>query len=473
MVDQFSRAVTGVNARRLEPEAVIALVDASPDGVMVIDADGVVRFANLAAAGIFSRRGDRLVGSEFGIPIVSLDKVDIDVPLESGGIGVFELRITDASWSGADAKLVTVRDVTERARHEAQVRQLNRELRLRADAAMVLTHVGDGVVLLDHGGVVLMWNPAAGRILGLPRSEAIGRTMTTLVPGWQHVVSEVPLVIAHAGAQPTGRSVVVDVHGEERWLSITGVQFDGGTVYAFHDLTEEVRVATLKRDFIDTASHELRTPLTAIYGAAHTLRRDDLDLSASVQGELVDVIWTQSQRLQRITENILATRKLDHDATDVQVTRFDAVQLADDIVSVARSHAPAHVQLEVLDQLEGDNAMVADEGKLRQILGNLVQNAVKYSPDGGSVTVRVRHARASIEYQVTDEGLGIGAGDLERIFEKFYRSSAHEGRSIEGTGLGLYIARELARRLGGELHATSCRGDGSTFTLRVPRPPDE
>ena len=472
MVDHFSRAVSGVGARSLEPEAVLALVDASPDGIMVIDAEGVVRFANLAATGIFGRSGDRLVGSEFGIPIVALDTVDIDVPLGGGEIGVFELRITDASWKGAEAKLVTVRDVTERARHEAHVHQLNHELRLRADAAMVLTHVGDGVVLLDHGGVVLMWNPAAERILGTPRSDALGRTMTRLVPGWQQVVDEVPLN-AHSGGLPTGRSVVVDVQGQERWLSITGVRFEGGTVYAFHDLTEEVRVATLKRDFIDTASHELRTPLTAIYGAAHTLRRDDLDLGASVQGELIDVIWTQSQRLQRITENILATRKLDHDAANLQISRFDASRLAADVAAVARSHAPSGIELEVVDELDGDGILVADEGKVRQVLGNLVQNAVKYSPDGGTVTIAVRHRRASMEYEVSDEGMGIEADELERIFEKFYRSGSHEGRSIEGTGLGLYIARELARRLGGELRASSRPGQGSTFTLRVPRPPDE
>ncbi len=121
------------------------------------------------------------------------------------------------------------------------------------------------------------------------------------------------------------------------------------------------------------------------------------------------------------------------------------------------------------DRLDGDRSVGADEEKVRQVVGNLVQNAIKYSPEGGEVRVVLRPTRTAIRIDVEDDGLGIAADEIAHVFEKFYRSSGHEGRSIEGTGLGLDIARELVQRMGGDLTATSTLGRGSTFSVRIPR----
>jgi PAS domain S-box-containing protein len=425
--------------------------------------------ANPAAIAIFDR-GSGIIGDTFGVPLVAADKTVIDVVLRDGSAAVLELRVVETSWGGAAARLVMLRDVTERSRHEAEVRELNAELHLRAQAANVLTHVGDGVFLLDDHGVVRVWNPAAARILGVPVDAAIGRHVRDAVRDWDRIVEEVELTDAPFDESPQGRTVLLDAEGPELWLSITGVRFAAGTVYAFHDLSDEVRVDALKKEFIDTAAHELRTPLTAIYGAAHTLRRADIDLGEHVRRELVEVICTQAQRLQSITEGILDARRLE-DGAAVEIAPFDVVALADAVVGELReSAAPAvRVRVRVEHELEGEERVAAsDQDKLRQVLVNLVQNAVKYSPDGGDVVVEVRRAPEWFEYAVRDQGVGIAPANHASVFDKFFRAPSREHERIPGTGLGLYIARELARRLGGDVLLESVPGTGSTFSVRVP-----
>ncbi|MCW2922645.1 MAG: multi-sensor signal transduction histidine kinase [Thermoleophilia bacterium] len=443
------------------------LVERSPDPVMVVDATGVVRFANPAAEEVFGR-GSGAVGHDFGIPLVAADKTDIDVPV-AGVIRTFELRVVETTWADGTAQLLTLRDVTERVRHEEHIVELNRQLQVRAEAAAVLAHVGDGVVLVDGEGVVRLWNPAAERLLGVSRDMALGSRVKDCLPAWQQVEDGVVVGDDAEGRLPRGQSIVLEDGGQERWLSVTGVRFSAGTVFAFHDLTEEVRADAVRKDFIDTASHELRTPLTSISGAAHTLQRPDLDLPDAVRSELLQVICTQSERLQKITDDILVTRRLEDEGTRLTVRRFDAGELAEDVLRTVVDQAPEHVTLHLEDALGDRREIETDEDKLRQVVANLVQNAVKYSPDGGPVTLRVLQVEGDVQFEVRDQGLGIAAADLETVFDKFYRApTSPEAGAIAGTGLGLYIARELVRRLDGTTWVESEEGVGSTFFVRLP-----
>ena len=452
----------------IDADSLRTLFEQSPDGIMLVDDGGTIRFANAAAESIFGRAGRSIVGGEFGIPLVAADKTDIDIPRDDGSVEVYELRVADTTLGGIQAQLVMLRDVTERVRHEAHILELNRELQVRAQAASVLTHVGDGVILLDDDGIVRFLNPAAERILGIDSELVMNAAVVDWIPQWMHVDDAVTLVEAPFRDNPRGQSVVIDQHGRETWLSVTGVRFDAGTIYAFHDLTEEVRVDRLKKDFIDTASHELRTPLTSIYGAAHTLQRSDLHIDESVRSQLVDVICTQSRRLQKITDDILVTRRLENEPRNLLLESFDAGDLARDIVETTAAGAPDDIELRVIDQLENARTLHTDQDKLRQVLVNLVQNAVKYSPDGGRVDVTVLQRDDWLQFEVRDQGIGVAETDLTAIFDKFFRAQSGRSSTIAGTGLGLYIARELIERLHGSMWVDSRAGDGSTFFVRIP-----
>ena len=253
----------------------------------------------------------------------------------------------------------------------------------------------------------------------------------------------------------------------ELWLSIVGADFGDGTVYAFRDLTEERVLEELRADFVSTVSHELRTPLAAIYGAALTLQRDDLRLDDAQRERLLAMISGESDRLARTVNDILWASKLDADRLPITIGSYDAEELTRTVVDVARLHLPPDIELSL--KLEPDLPPVAaDPDKVRQVLTNLVDNAIKYSPDGGSVEVEVARRDHALRFSVRDRGLGIAQGEQRRIFEKFYRVDPNLTRGVGGTGLGLYICRELVRRMNGTIWVESRERDGSLFTFELP-----
>jgi signal transduction histidine kinase len=261
--------------------------------------------------------------------------------------------------------------------------------------------------------------------------------------------------------------VPLEVGGRELWLSMAGVAVADGTVYAFRDLTQEQALEQLKADFVATVSHELRTPLAAIYGAAMTLKRGDVHFEETQRTSLLDVIADESERLARIVNDILWASRLDSGTMQVSIESCDAARLARTVINAMSAHLPPPIALS-LDAPEGLPPVAADPDKVRQVLVNLLDNAIKYSPDGGAVTLSLAASQASIRFTVVDEGLGIPPSEFERIFEKFYRLDPNLTRGVGGTGLGLYICRELVRRMSGRIWVESSAGAGSTFAVELP-----
>jgi signal transduction histidine kinase len=240
-----------------------------------------------------------------------------------------------------------------------------------------------------------------------------------------------------------------------------------GTVYAFRDQTDERALETLRTEFVSTVSHELRTPLAAIYGAAMTLRREEIVHDEKQSSMLLDVITNESDRLARTVNAILWASRLDSDTLSPTIETCDAAGLARDVVDAQRAHLPAHLRLELASE-RGLPPVAADPDKVRQVLTNLVDNAVKYSPDGGQIRVEVSAEPDHVCFAVHDEGLGIPYSEHRRIFDKFYRLDPDMTRGIGGTGLGLYISRELVRRMDGRISVTSEPGRGSSFAFELP-----
>ncbi|HWH55788.1 MAG TPA: ATP-binding protein [Gaiellaceae bacterium] len=344
--------------------------------------------------------------------------------------------------------------------------RLFHEAERRADAARVLAYIGDGVFLLDADGIVRLWNRAAETITGLTASQVVGRRVAEALPGWAAIADRVPIAAA-PGAGTAAETLPLELPTQELWLSISGVGFLEGTVFAFRDLTEERAIERLKSDFVSTVSHELRTPLAAIYGAALTLRRGDLMLDELQRENLLAVVANEADRLARTVNDILWTSRLDTDTLRVAIESCDAGMLAADVVAAAETHLPESIELDLTSPPDVPR-VAADPDKVRQVLANLVENAVKYSPDGGRVYVAVESADGNVRFSVTDQGLGIPPTEQRRIFDKFYRLDPEMTRGVGGTGLGLYICRELVRRMDGRIWVDSREGGGSTFAFELP-----
>jgi len=343
--------------------------------------------------------------------------------------------------------------------------RLYREVEERADAARVLEHVADGVMLLDRNGNVRLWNPAAEAITYITSDDVVGRPAVDAIPGWQASVDSVPV---SATPDPGHDEVVIPIETSrgERWISISGVRFFGGTVYAFRDLTDARQLEEIKADFIATASHELRTPLAAVYGAAQTLLRHDFALDEVGRERFVSLIADESERLGRIVNEILLANQLDAGRLDIEVEPFDPHDLVERVVEATRTYAPPSVTLAIASG-DGLPRVAADLDKVRQVLVNLVENAIKYSPDGGRVEVGVKGRDGFIRFYVKDEGLGVAPEEQERIFEKFYRADPQMTRGVGGTGLGLYICKELIGRMGGRIWVEPNQNKGSTFAFEL------
>ncbi len=248
---------------------------------------------------------------------------------------------------------------------------------------------------------------------------------------------------------------------------MTAVEFGEGAVYAIRDVTAERALEQARSDFVATASHELRTPIAAVYGAVRTLRRPDVEFSDEDKEIFLKIIETEGERLGSLVEQILVAGQIDAGTVRVSERPVDIVALADAVVTSARVRAPENVEL-VLDANGNVPPLECDEDKLRQVLVNLVENAVKYSPDGGLVRVEVGAENGHGRIAVHDEGLGIPADEQRRIFEKFFRLDPSLTRGVGGSGLGLYISRELVERMHGRLTVASEPGRGSTFTVELP-----
>jgi two-component system phosphate regulon sensor histidine kinase PhoR len=399
----------------------------------------------------------------------------ISIPLRGRGrpLGVLTCgRTAPGPQYGAD-DLAFAEDLGARIGSAIERASLYREVEARAEAGHVLAYVADGVLLVDRAGVVRLWNPAAERITGIPAADLVGNSAAERIGGWREALDSVPVSSSPDPGHPEVIVPIESVEGE-RWVSISGVQFFDGTVYAFRDVTEVRQLEELKADFIATASHELRTPLAAVYGAAQTLLRHDFALDEAGRDRFISLIADESDRLGRIVNEILLANQLDAGRVDLGSEAFDPGELVERVVDAARVHAPPNIVLERVVPGGVANA-AADRDKVRQVLVNLVENAIKYSPGGGRIQVGLEPGHESgtgtVVFFVKDEGLGIPADEQARIFEKFYRLDPQMTRGVGGTGLGLYICSELVNRMGGHIWVESTEGEGSTFLLELPAEP--
>jgi signal transduction histidine kinase len=279
------------------------------------------------------------------------------------------------------------------------------------------------------------------------------------IPDWDDLVAHVPVGEAGDGIEsatlPRSRS------GREQWLALSGIDSGDGVVYTIRDVTTEHLLEQLRSDVVAIVSHELRTPLTGVSGAAQTLlaRYDDLD--DGVRRQLLEIVVEQGDRMTQIVDEILLTGMLDAGAVTTELETFDASQAVEDALAAL----PAALRGRVSVEADLDLRVSGDAARAAQVIGNLIDNALKYS--AGPVRVRVGPEEAAVRFTVEDEGPGIPPAEHERIFHRFYRLDPTQQGGVGGVGLGLYIAKELATRMQGRVGVLPGDG-GATMFLDLP-----
>jgi signal transduction histidine kinase len=261
---------------------------------------------------------------------------------------------------------------------------------------------------------------------------------------------------------------------EEVWLSLSeAVMRDplgvvAGRIFAFRDISADRMVEQVKSDFVAAVSHELRTPLTSIYGFAETLLRQDIPFREDERRTFIGFIASESERLTEIVDQLLNVARLDAGDLQVELGRIDVASVVSELVETVEESGVMNSHRFEIDLPDEPLAAEADPDKVRQIFNILVENALRYSPGGGTVTVGARRNDDRVEVRVADEGIGIPAAERERIFRKFYRAESAARDGAAGTGLGLFIAKELVTAMGGRIWVDSTEGEGSSFSFELP-----
>jgi PAS domain S-box-containing protein len=330
----------------------------------------------------------------------------------------------------------------------------------------ILANIADGIVAVDRDSKVVLWNAAAEQITGVPQEEAIGLTTVQVL--------QRELESAEGETQPGQRLVSIMRGGEEVWLSLSeAVMRDplggvAGRIFAFRDISGDLMVEQVKSDFVAAVSHELRTPLTSIYGFAETLLRQDILFGEEERRTFLGYIASESERLTEIVDELLNVARLDAGDLQVELGRIDLASVVSEVVETAQESDVMNGHRFELDLPPEPLAAQADPDKVRQVFNILVENAVRYSPKGGTVTVGARRNADRVEVRVVDEGIGIPASERDRIFRKFYRAESAARDGAAGTGLGLFIAKELVTAMGGRIWVDSTEGEGSSFSFELP-----
>jgi signal transduction histidine kinase len=300
---------------------------------------------------------------------------------------------------------------------------------------------------------------------GLDAESVRGRPIAETFGDWPALAGRIR--VAEGRAVASSVTLPVEVAGRDLWLSFVAVRGADGIVYAFRDLSSERRLDEEKSDFIATISHELRTPMSAVYGAAETLLHRSDQLSPEQRRQLLEMIAAQAMRLSQITAEVLLTSRLERGDVPLERKVVDVVELADLVVQTMRPQLAPAASLELEVAAEAARA-AGDADRIQQVLVNLVDNAYKHGGPG-PIVVRVESGNGEVRVSVSDCGPGIAPAEQQRIFEKFYRAGPSLTREAGGTGLGLYISRELVRRMGGKLTVRSEPGAGATFAFDLPR----
>jgi len=350
------------------------------------------------------------------------------------------------------------------------VAQLGQTIRTLTDernrSAAILSSMVEGVAVVGSDERILYCNQAFEQILELPQGSSQGKKLVEALRQAE-LVSAVRQVLP-GGDEITGEVEVGTVRRRSFSVTAAPVRAAGASsaVLVLHDITELRRLERVRRDFVANVSHEFKTPLTAIQGFAETLLGGALDDQAN-RKRFVEIIREQSQRLTRLTDDLLKLSRIEAGRLELESHPVSVPALVNACVESARLKAESKGLQISVELTEDIPAIRGDAVQLSEVLQNLVDNAMQYTPPGGNIDVTAYCNGHEVIFTVADTGIGIPESDLERIFERFYRVDAARSREAGGTGLGLSIARHIVDAHGGRIWVESAVGQGSRFRFSI------
>jgi two-component system phosphate regulon sensor histidine kinase PhoR len=337
----------------------------------------------------------------------------------------------------------------------------------RAKMAATLTAMQEGVMMIGADGTILLTNPMLARMLGREERNIIGRTYVEVVRH-PHLNDFITQALSQGEVPATEISLG---HGGERIFQVRASALvennrASGLVLVFHDITDLRRLEQVRKDFVANVSHELRTPLTAIKGYVEALR-DDPKFDLKQRHRFLEIIETHTDRLNLIITDLLLLSKIEAGQIPLKLEPLEIGRLLDRILGLLGGQLEHKHHTLVMDISAALPPILGDEERLGQVFSNLVDNAIKYTPEHGTITITATPQLSMMAVIIEDNGIGIPPRDLPRIFERFYRVDKARSRELGGTGLGLAIVKHLVEAHGGRVSAESS-GKGSRFIVRLP-----
>jgi len=382
--------------------------------------------------------------------------------------GNFERRIPEGNNLGLKKMAEAINQM---ARSSAQ--GVTEVIADRNRLTTIFTCMVEGVIDVDMDQKVLHINEAATRLLSVSEKECIGH------PIWQGIRSQEILNALDEAIR--NRSVIktqmrlnresdpliIDIYAaslsDDQGLPI-------GAVLVLHDITEIKKLERVRTDFVANASHELKTPITAIRGLTETIL-DDEEVDKETVIHFTNRVHAQSLRLSQLVGDLLTISRLENSPNEKDFDKINFIDLVRQSVKAAQTSAEEKGHTLVTELPDTELSLYADRQNMSQLIDNLIDNAIKYTEEPGTITVRLKKEGSWALLEVQDTGLGVSPQYQQRVFERFYRVDKARSQSLGGTGLGLSIVKNIAEKHGGSVSVESQLGSGSTFTFRLPLNP--
>lgn len=356
----------------------------------------------------------------------------------------------------------TFNDLNSRLKHSyATIEEERRKL------SSVLSNMSDAVISTDNSGSVTLVNEAAGRLLGRNPESIIGEFLLDVLQLEEKIVDISEL-------QESG-SMIIDFSDETQEF-IVRANFSTvlddkeevtGFITVLSDVTEQEKIEAERREFVSNVSHELRTPLTTMKSYIESLN-DGAWEDKEIAPKFLKVAQNETDRMIRMVNDLLQLSKMDADEYPLQKERTEFIEYFHEVIDRFDMNVPEHITLQRELPETGKYYVWLDTDKMTQVLDNIISNAIKYSPEGGTIRLKAEQERRHILVSIQDQGMGIPYDKLEKIFERFYRADRARTRKLGGTGLGLAISKELVEAHHGKVWATSKEGKGTTVHLTLP-----
>ncbi len=345
-----------------------------------------------------------------------------------------------------------------------QVRQRTLEL------SAILDHAAEAILIFANDGRIEIANPAAAELLGAPRAALLGREIGDFLPGFNLNHPKVLQAMFGQRCDRMGRHS--DGHQMELEVSLSHYELPDRQRYIclLRDISARKQIERLKSEFVSTVSHELRTPLTSIQGSLGLLKAGVAGTLPASINDLVEMALQNTLRLASLVDDILDVEKLEFGQVGIELSRCALLPLLQEAVAHSQGYADSyHVRLQLdTAALPPETMVMIDNLRLQQVIANLISNAVKYSPQGGVVSIHASHHHDQVRVSVSDQGPGIPEAFRARIFQKFAQADSSDSRQQGGTGLGLSICKALLERMNGQIGYDTELGVGSMFFFDLP-----